>query len=96
MHGAVVVGGSLQVGSVLSGEVGGELGLHGWTSFRGGCGHCELRGLQRGCSPVNAPSRALQPRGVPSAACGGRRAAEIGTVTKAYAFRHPGTATGDR
>ena len=34
--------------------------------------------------------------GVRSAACGRRRAAGIGTVAKAYAFRHPGTATGDR
>jgi hypothetical protein len=30
---ALVVGGSAEVGDVLLGEVGGELGMHGWTSF---------------------------------------------------------------
>jgi hypothetical protein len=34
LHEAVVVGGSAEVGDVLLGD-GGELGMHGWTSFRG-------------------------------------------------------------
>jgi hypothetical protein len=35
VHEAVVVGGSVQVGDVLLGDDEGELGMHGWTSFRG-------------------------------------------------------------
>jgi hypothetical protein len=93
---AGVVGGSAEVGEVLFGEDEGESGMHGWTSFRGVVWHCDLRGLQRACSPVNAPARHRNRGWVVAAACGGRRAADIGTVTKAYAFRHPGTATGDR
>jgi hypothetical protein len=35
VHEAVVVGGSVQVGDVLLGDDEGELGMHGWPSFRG-------------------------------------------------------------
>jgi hypothetical protein len=34
VHEAVVVGGSVQVGDVLSGDDEGDLRMHGWTSFR--------------------------------------------------------------
>ena len=51
-----MVGGSVQVGDVLLGDDEGLLGMHGWTSFGVWCGHCDPRGLQRACSPVNAPA----------------------------------------
>jgi hypothetical protein len=35
LHEAFVVGGSAEVVDVLLGDDDGELGMHGWTSFRG-------------------------------------------------------------
>jgi hypothetical protein len=52
-HEAAVLGGSVQVGDVLGGDVV-ELGMHGWPRVELWCGHCDPHGLQRACSPVNA------------------------------------------
>jgi hypothetical protein len=73
-----VVGGSAELVDVLLRDHEGEVGMHRWTSLRCGAGHCDLRGLQRACSPVNAPAGHPQARagglgGVRWAASGGDR-----------------------
>jgi hypothetical protein len=63
-----------------------------------GCGAGTV--IRTGCSALavrQTPGPGIATAGgMPSAVFGRRRAAGIGTVAKAYAFRDPGTATGDR